>query len=164
MLDVASKMFFTLSGDFLRKYVHRKGITFLPRSKENQRYFLAADGRLFCVSYFSGTPSSELLVCNPILRTIKRLPPLPELPGERFRHNPGVPYKTVVISTNRLSMEYEVIVIYSTTLEIYESKTARWRTVSARPPPLHYVACKWYPASSFVKNEDHKLFVHCDCA
>jgi len=93
---------------------------------------LAADGGLLCLSYYvcygirilncgQGTHEA-LLVCNPILKTVKQLP---HFAGWSERS------KWAVMSTDGDSMEYEIFFIHlannalqqPNTVHIYESKT-----------------------------------------
>jgi hypothetical protein len=162
VLDVANRRFFTLSSDFLTEYVKWGGI--VPPSKEsyNERALLAADGGLFCVSYSFNEQSSVLLVCNPILKTVKRLP---QLKGWVASH------QRVVMRTDRVSMEYEVYIVHDPlhrsfkpkTILIYESKTGRWRTVPNIPPlrnELDFYMKPWCSVSKFLKNEFFEPFQH----
>lgn len=84
VLDVANKRFFTLSDDFLTKFVQQEGIAHgsQPDFWRTQRAILAADGGLFCVSYSFDHESSctcdpgmheALVVCNLVLRTAEQL-------------------------------------------------------------------------------------------
>ena len=111
---------------------------------------------LFCLSYCSNLEILVLLVCNPVLKTAKQLP----LPG--CAEN----YVRVAMSTDRISMEYEIFVFkhddnhyHPNAVDIYESKTGRWRTTTSTVPPLREPGRSWYCASSFVKlNGFYKVF------
>lgn len=163
VLDVANNRFFTLSDNFLTKYVKQEGIVpmHVPYRDLNRRVILAADGGLFCLSYCFNHEISVLLVCNPVLKTPKQLP---HLPG--WAEN----YTRVVMSTNRISMEYEIFVFNHDddhyqpyAIDIYESKTGRWRAAIPTVPPRRKTGRSWYCVSIFVKlNGFYKVFRHDD--
>jgi len=163
VLDVVNNRFFTLSDDFLTKYVKQEGTVPVHVSYRDWdwRTILAADGGLFCLSYSFNHKISVLLVCNPILRTAKQLPRLPGWAGL---------YGRVVMSTDRVSMEYEIFVFnlnddhyQPNAIDIYESKTGRWRTAISTVPPLRKPDRSWCCVSGFVKlNGLYKIFTHDD--
>ena len=151
VLDVVNNRFFTLSDDFLTKYVKQEGIVpvHVPYGDWNRRIILAADEGLFCLSYCFNFEILVLLVCNPVLKTAKQLPRLLGCAEN---------YTRVVMSTDRVSMEYEIFVFNQDddyyqphAIDIYDSKTGRWRTVTSTVPPLRKPGRSWYRVSSFVK-------------
>ena len=90
---------------------------------------VVADGGLFCVSYLDDRGRLAILVCNPVLRTIKLLPCFPGRWSDMTS-------QTGVMSTARLSMEYEVFIINDARHPhepnaFHESKTNRWRKTSS---------------------------------
>lgn len=115
VLDVANNKVFTVSHDFLSKYVNQECG---DDHSWIQRKFLAADGGIF---FLMDSDTSEifnqmLLVCNPILKTAKMLPPSPGY----IESN-----ESVVMSTNRISMDYEIVVFM-------------WMMTTSKPNPGTY--------------------------
>jgi hypothetical protein len=152
VLDVANRRFFTLSSDFLTEYVEREGIAPASRDKYKKQAVLAADGGLVFVAYSFDEESSVVLVCNPILKTVKRLPQLRGWVGS---------VETVVMRTDRVSMEYEVYIAnHPERISIYESTAGRWRTVPNLPPVSNELDSYMRP-SKFLKNEFYEPFQDC---
>lgn len=129
----------------------------VPYRDWDRRVILAADGGLFCLSYGFGLEISVLLVCNPVLKTAKQLPCLPGWVEDS---------SWVVMSTDRVSMEYEIFIFkhdddhyQPNATSIYESKTGRWRTAIFTVPPLREPGRSWYCVSTFIMlNGFYKIF------
>lgn len=151
IIDVASNKVFTLSDSFLpamEGYI--------------QRSVLAADGGLFLVEYMfdSSGKNDVLLVCNPLLKSVKLVP-----------HSSGCAarveaYDNVLLSTDRVSMEYEIMVLHqheggfqTYKVDIYESRTGSWRKVEHATTDRSLE--QWWIESKFVKADVfYRLYRH----
>ena len=177
VLDVASKRSFLLNGDFLSEFVKREGVI-APCPRERSCFYrtvhrtiLAADGGLWCLSYnidhvtistiCDPRTHEALLVCNPVLKTIKQLP---HFAGWSERP------EWVVMSTDRASMEYEIFFItlaegalQPNAAYIYDSKTTSWRASATIAGHLNALSGREKCSVSVVlRDEFYTLFVHRD--
>lgn len=140
VVDVVNNKVFTLADDFLA-----------GMEGYRRRIMLAADGGLFLLEYRNSSEGDDevFLVCNPVVKSVKLLP-----------HSPGFAavktYESVVMSTDRVSMEYEIRALHQDegdfrtyAVEIYESRTGSWRKVE------HATAKRsqeyWSSVSKYVK-------------
>ncbi|KAG0563596.1 hypothetical protein KC19_8G043900 [Ceratodon purpureus] len=143
VLDKAKRKFLFLGDDFLRNHL-------LQRHPYQDAYLEAADGGLFCMrcDWQSDdiTGPTCLFVCNPVLKTFKELPHL----AAKAPH--------IVMSTDIVLMEYEIIAINSPTspasVFVYESKIGSWRVV-----PYNQIYCRpewrmWRTLTTF-KNKQY---------
>lgn len=165
VLDVANNKVFTIKDNFLENYV--KQMCGADVDEWNRRKILATDGGLFFLMYTEEIdhplylPEQVLLVCNPILKTAKLLPPSPGYIDS---------YESVVMSTDMISMEYEIVIFHvadyhfqTNFRDIYESQTGRWRrdvnSILPAPYPPRDSGRYWYRGSVFVKklNEFYRL-------
>lgn len=154
VLEVANGKVFTVNTDFLASSLQLEDLGGEPENIWNhQRRVLAADGGLFFLEYqMEARPEVKqvLLVCNPALRAVKLLPPLPGW-VKVMKTN-----ESVVMSTDRVSKEYRIMVLHqelgdyrTNSVDIYESSLGRWRTVELAPGEA--ASDGWYCESKFVK-------------
>ncbi|KAG0623641.1 hypothetical protein M758_3G190400 [Ceratodon purpureus] len=160
VLDMAKRRFLTFSDDFLRNHVQQQGLAPLGH-QFGRNYLAAAAGGLFCVRYLFDEETSGLFVCNPVLKTVKQLPHLAGW-GEFSQR--------VVMSTDRVSMEYEIFVVnipaYYTvgalsephSILVYESKTGNWKQAPYKPmsPPVNYPSYQvWWGSLTIFRNQQY---------
>lgn len=171
VLDVTNKRSFTLSNDFVAEFILQEGIASCsdPGSLTTiGREILAADGGLLCLSYSFqhkrkfGCGSlfhQAIFVCNPVLRTVKQLPPFERLSERSPR---------VVMSTDTVSMEYEIIFLNVTddislpnAVHVYDSRTATWRAPFVVPEHLNTPSSfsRTCPVSTVFKDEFYGLYL-----
>ena len=103
------------------------------------------------MAYSFDEESSVVLVCNPILKTVKRLSQLGGCVGFADQ---------VVMRTDRVSMEYEVYVVNlydNVRIFIYKSKAGRWRT-APNMPRVQNELDTYMRASKCLKNEFYEPF------
>ncbi|CAM6083625.1 unnamed protein product [Calypogeia fissa] len=122
-----------------------------PHSNTNP--FSAADGGLVCYfSYENG--SKSVVVCNPLTKSCRRLPPLLKTPSK---------VTMLAMVVDRVTKAYKVVVAgvarvdpgsFQNTAEVYDSQTQSW-TTTGNIPPTHTLKGKPVYSQGFLYVRSH---------